>query len=366
MLRTAETPGVGEVFSFEEAARAAGLTARQAATVLATLGLSRPARYLALDDAIRLTRLLAGRDAIAIGDRPALTLLPEPRRKTLASLVASGSLHALLLLALTTAATLGLLANDTEQIVNPKPLKLVYLMTPGPGGGGGGGGLQMPKPPPPAEKKAPPKRISSPVPRVHRTPPPRPQVRTPPPRPTPTRIEPIVMDRQPPKPAPPVEAVNAPIVPSPSDTRDVTGLPAAPPAPPVPSSGPGTGGGIGSGSGTGIGEGRGTGLGPGSGGGTGGGPYQPGAGISPPTLRQEVKPIYTEEARKRSIEGDVVLEIVVKQDGTVGAVKILRALGAGLDQRAVDAVKRWKFGPAVRQGVPVDVVVEVAVEFKLR
>jgi TonB family protein len=83
-------------------------------------------------------------------------------------------------------------------------------------------------------------------------------------------------------------------------------------------------------------------------------------------LRQEVKPLYTDEARKRSIEGDVVLEIVVKQDGTVGAVKVLRALGAGLDQRAIEAVKQWRFGPAMRQGVAVDVVVEVAVGFKLR
>ena len=366
MLRTAETPGVGEVFSFGEAARAAGLTTRQAAAAVEALGLGRPRRYLSVEDAVRLTRLLAGRDVAALGDRPALTILPEPRRKTLASLIASSSLHVLFLLALTTAATLGLLANDTEQIVSPKQVKLVYLMTPGPGGGGGGGGLRMPTPPPPAEKKAPPKPISSPVPRVHRTPPPRPPVRTPPPRPTPTHIEPIVMDRQPPKPTPPVEAVNAPIVPSPADTREVVGLPAAPPAPPVASSGSGTGGGVGSGAGTGLGEGRGTGLGPGSGGGTGGGPYQPGAGISPPTLRREVKPIYTDEARKRSIEGDVVLEIVVRQDGSVGAVKILRALGAGLDQRAVEAVKQWRFGPATRQGVAVDVVVEVAVGFKLR
>jgi TonB family protein len=79
-----------------------------------------------------------------------------------------------------------------------------------------------------------------------------------------------------------------------------------------------------------------------------------------------VKPDYTEEARRRSLEGDVVLEIVVRRDGSVGDVKILQGLGGGLDARAVDAVRQWRFSPAQRQGVPVDVIVEVAVEFKLR
>ena len=53
-------------------------------------------------------------------------------------------------------------------------------------------------------------------------------------------------------------------------------------------------------------------------------------------------------------------------DGSVGEVRLLRGLGAGLDQRAIDAVRQWRFSPALRQGTPVDVVVEVAVEFKLR
>jgi TonB family protein len=79
-----------------------------------------------------------------------------------------------------------------------------------------------------------------------------------------------------------------------------------------------------------------------------------------------VKPDYTEEARRRGLEGDVVLEIVVRGDGTVGAVKLLQSLGGGLDQRAIDAVRQWRFSPARRYGTPVDVMVEVAVEFKLR
>ena len=137
--------------------------------------------------------------------------------------------------------------------------------------------------------------------------------------------------------------------------------------PPAPESrGPGDKGGTGTGEGTGVGEGSGPGVAAGSGGGTGGGPYRPGSGITPPTLLREVKPDYTEEARRRSLEGDVVLEIVVRRDGAVGDVKILQGLGGGLDARAVDAVRQWRFSPAQRQGVAVDVIVEVAVEFKLR
>jgi TonB family protein len=79
-----------------------------------------------------------------------------------------------------------------------------------------------------------------------------------------------------------------------------------------------------------------------------------------------VRPDYTEEARRRGIAGDVELEIVVRADGTVGNVKVIRGLGSGLDQRAVDAVRQWRFSPAKRFGTPVDVLVEVAVEFKLR
>jgi protein TonB len=115
-----------------------------------------------------------------------------------------------------------------------------------------------------------------------------------------------------------------------------------------------------------MGEGTGAGIGPGTTAGTGGGPYRPGSGITPPTLLREVKPDYTEEARRRNLAGEVVLEIVVRSDGSVGDVRVMRGLGAGLDHRAVDAVRQWRFSPARRHGTPVDVMVEVAVEFKLR
>ena len=115
-----------------------------------------------------------------------------------------------------------------------------------------------------------------------------------------------------------------------------------------------------------MGEGDGAGIGPGSGGGTGGGPYRPGSGIEPPSLLREVKPSYTDDARRQGVEGDVVLEIVVRRDGSVGDVKLLQGLRGGLNDRAIQAVRQWRFAPATRQGIPVDVIVEVAVEFKLR
>jgi protein TonB len=80
----------------------------------------------------------------------------------------------------------------------------------------------------------------------------------------------------------------------------------------------------------------------------------------------EVKADYTEDARQRHITGDVLLEIVVQRDGSVGDVKVLQGLSWGLNERAAQAVRQWRFTPARRQGSPVDVIVEVAVEFKIR
>jgi protein TonB len=79
-----------------------------------------------------------------------------------------------------------------------------------------------------------------------------------------------------------------------------------------------------------------------------------------------VKAEYTDEGRRRGITGEVLLEIIVQSDGSVGQVSILRGLGAGLDQRAVNAVRQWRFSPARRRGAAVDVIVQVAVDFTLR
>jgi TonB family protein len=163
----------------------------------------------------------------------------------------------------------------------------------------------------------------------------------------------------------PSNVLVAPVVATAADTRDREGVIERPHGN-ADSQGSGSGGGNGTGTGTGNGQGLGSGIGEGSGGGTGGGPYRPGSGIEPPRLLREVKAAYTDEARRRGVSGDVLLEIVIRVDGSVGDVRVLQGLGSGLDQRAIEAVRQWRFAPAKRKGVPVDVLVEVAVEFILR
>jgi TonB family protein len=250
--------------------------------------------------------------------------------------------------------TIGLSSNEPTFPVepNPQPLRMVYIARPGPGGGGGGGGLRQPKPPPKAERKGPKRELSSPVPA--RKPP---EVANP--------IEKPVEQVPPPLESEPLPPIAAPVATVPADGRDRIGD-LRETKNDEDSRGSGRGGGVGSGEGTGIGEGQGTGIGPGSGGGTGGGPYRPGSGIEPPRLLREVKATYTDAARRAGVRGEVILEIVVRRDGTVGDARVLQGLGHGLDAEAIEAVRQWRFSPARRLGQPVDVMVEVAVEFRLR
>jgi len=132
-----------------------------------------------------------------------------------------------------------------------------------------------------------------------------------------------------------------------------------------PSNGPGFGGGIGSGEGTGIGSGKGGGLGPGEGGGTGGGVYSVGGGVSAPIPIYKPEPAYSEEARKAKYQGTVVLWIVVDAAGTVTDCRVVKPLGLGLDEKAVETVRTWKFKPALRNNTPVPVRVMVEVSFRL-
>jgi len=131
------------------------------------------------------------------------------------------------------------------------------------------------------------------------------------------------------------------------------------------SNGPGYGGGIGSGSGGGIGSGNGAGLGPGEGGGVGGGYYSVGGGVSAPIPIYKPEPAYSEEARKAKYQGTVVLWIVVDAAGAVTDCKVVKPLGLGLDEKAVETVRTWKFKPALKNGTPVPVRVMVEVSFRL-
>ena len=132
-----------------------------------------------------------------------------------------------------------------------------------------------------------------------------------------------------------------------------------------PSNGPGSGGGIGTGSGGGVGPGRGQGYGPGEGGGVGGGVYRIGGGVSAPSLLFKVEPEYSEEARKAKFQGTVVLQVVVDEKGLPRDLKVLRQLGLGLDEKAIEAVSKWRFKPGYKDGRAVSVAAVIEVNFRL-
>jgi periplasmic protein TonB len=132
-----------------------------------------------------------------------------------------------------------------------------------------------------------------------------------------------------------------------------------------PSNGTGSGGGIGSGSGGGIGSGRGPGVGPGYGGGIGGGVYRVGGGVSAPRAIYDPDPEYSEEARKAKHQGTVVLSVIIGPDGRPKDLRVQRSLGMGLDEKAIEAVRKWRFEPAMKNGQPVAVQVNIEVNFRL-
>lgn len=122
---------------------------------------------------------------------------------------------------------------------------------------------------------------------------------------------------------------------------------------------------MGNGSGTGLGSGNGSGLGPGSGGNTGGGPRRIGGGVSAPVLIYSVEPEFSEEARKAKVAGNVLVNLYVDQNGNPSHVHVIRGVGMGLDEKAVEAVKQYKFKPAMENGKPVLVELNVEVNFQI-
>ena len=347
-----------EVYSADEVARAAGVDRsvihhQIAAGEVATLD----GVFIAEQEAVRTARRL--RRGPVSTTRPVFggALLDRGLRDSPSgpvSVAASTLAHGVVipLLVMLTAVQMTTAADRATDADGPALSRLVFVAEPGPGGGGGGGGLRQPLPPPRAERSGE-SRTSSPV----------------PPREEPAAVEPVEEPLEPePLEREALPRIVAPLMAMRADGRDLRGL--LEPPPPATnramSSGPGRDGGVGDGAGRGVGAGAGAGIGPGTGGGAGGGPYRMGSGISPPAIRHEVKPVYTANALRREIEGDVVLEVVVLANGAVGDVRIVRSLGYGLDETAVAAMRQWSFHPARRQGVTVDVVVEVAMEFRLR
>ena len=142
------------------------------------------------------------------------------------------------------------------------------------------------------------------------------------------------------------------------------GDPSALPGPP--SSGRGDGDGIGDGHDGGVGPFHGPGWGPGEHPGGYSNVFLPGkGGVSAPVPLYKVEPEYSEEARKAKFQGTVVLEIVIDERGYPTNFRFLNALGLGLDEKAVEAVRQWRFRPAMKNGKPVAVVARVEVNFRL-
>jgi len=219
---------------------------------------------------------------------------------------------------------------------------IVWLDVPGPGGGGGGGGNRSVEPPRKAEAEGKDK-ITVPA------------------------VKPPAMEMKKDEPTPPAQNLNIPAETLASANLAISGaMEGAPPS--SESLGSGAGGGAGTGSGTGIGSGFGSGLGQGYGGGTGGGVFQPGNGVETPKLLKEVKPQYTAQAMRAKIQGTVLLECVVRPDGSVGDIRVKRSLDSsfGLDQEAIKAARQWQFAPGSRLGQPVPVLVTIEIAFTLR
>ena len=128
-----------------------------------------------------------------------------------------------------------------------------------------------------------------------------------------------------------------------------------------PSNGPGHGGGIGDGCCGGVGPGKGPGFGPGPGGVRLAGRN----GVTVPRVVYDPDPEYSDPARKAKLQGSVVLWVVVGPDGRPRDVRVQRALGLGLDEKALEAVKNWRFEPATLDGQAVAVQVNVEVNFRL-
>lgn len=126
----------------------------------------------------------------------------------------------------------------------------------------------------------------------------------------------------------------------------------------APSNGTAVGGGIGSGSGGGVGSGHG-------GPGVGPGIFHVGEGVSAPRAIYTPEPEFSEEARKAKYQGVVVLNIVVGTDGRVHNPRVVRSLGMGLDEKAVEGVKTWKFDPSKKDGRAVAVEMNIEVAFNL-
>lgn len=124
-------------------------------------------------------------------------------------------------------------------------------------------------------------------------------------------------------------------------------------------------GSLGTGNGGGIGSGNGNGIGPGEGGNTGGGVFRVGGSVRAPVLTHEEEAEFSEEARKAKFSGNVMVSMVVDENGNPKSVRVIRGVGMGLDEKALEAARMYKFRPALKDGKPVKVVISLEINFQI-
>jgi len=89
------------------------------------------------------------------------------------------------------------------------------------------------------------------------------------------------------------------------------------------------------------------------------------SGVTRPVVLHKFEPAYSDEARNAMYQGTALLLVELDTKGRVGSVKVLNRLGLGLDEKAIEAVKQWRFKPAFRNGQPVTMDAEIEVHFRL-
>lgn len=93
-------------------------------------------------------------------------------------------------------------------------------------------------------------------------------------------------------------------------------------------------------------------------------PLRIGGGVSAPGITFRVEPGYSEEARAAKLQGAVVLALIVDRNGLPRSIRVVKSLGMGLDEKAIEAVRKWRFKPGTKDGVPVPVHATIEVNFR--
>ena len=94
-------------------------------------------------------------------------------------------------------------------------------------------------------------------------------------------------------------------------------------------------------------------------------PVRVGGNIREPQKTKQVPPRYPAEARAARVQGVVILETLIDKQGRVGDIHVLRSV-PGLDEAAMEAVRQWEYTPTLLDGVPVEVIMTVTVNFSLQ